>query len=53
MIFNTTNELYYPSGKDKANKRCTEIALELKASVSVFFSNVGVDKSFIFQIWKY
>ncbi|HCG8324453.1 TPA: hypothetical protein NJ543_002306 [Vibrio parahaemolyticus] len=46
MIFNTTNELYYPSGKDKANKRCTEIALELKASVSVFFSNVGVDKKF-------
>ncbi|WP_047690385.1 hypothetical protein [Vibrio sp. ZOR0018] len=46
MIFNTTNALYYPSGKDKANKRCTEIALDLKTRVSAFFSNVGVDKKF-------
>ncbi|AVT65916.1 hypothetical protein [Vibrio anguillarum] len=46
MIFNTTNALYYPAGKDKANKRCKEIALDLKTRVSAFFSNVGVDKKF-------
>ncbi|EGR1869870.1 hypothetical protein D3N24_20895 [Vibrio vulnificus] len=46
MIFNTTNTLYYPSGKGDADTRCTEIAIQLKAQVSAFFSSVGVDKKF-------
>lgn len=46
MIFNTTSALHYPSSKEDANRRCAEIALELKAKVSAFFSNVGVYKKF-------
>ncbi|MCF4174493.1 hypothetical protein [Vibrio sp. McD22-P3] len=46
MIFNTTSSAYYPSGKEKADRRCTEIALQLGGQVSTFFSNVGVEKNF-------
>ena len=46
MIFNTTSSAYYPSGKEAADRRSNELALQLAEQVSTFFSNVGVEKKY-------